>query len=274
MIRAELLKLTSTRAARVAAIVGIGGLVATQVTMVTLLPALANGTVGPGAEALGGDVPEFDLATHAAQLAAASPLGSTTGAGAIGIAVLAVLLLGVLGGTTDYRFGGIVSTALAQPRRGGILVSKAGAMALAGLMVGVAYALVSLATLLISLPFVGAGLVVSAPDLLGVFLRGALVVALLALLGLGVGILARNQLVGVLAMFGVLLLEIIVQGMVQLVTGTLPVWAQLLPLALGQAAVSPGAAGALPPVAALAVLAALVAGVLVAAGAAMRTRDI
>jgi ABC-2 type transport system permease protein len=274
MIRAELLKLTSTTAAKVAATVGIVGLIATQVTLVTLLPALASGTVGPGADALGGDLPEVDLVTRAAQLAAVSPLGSTTGAGSIGIAVLAVLLLGVLGGTTDYRFGGIVPTALARPRRGAILVSKAAAMALVGLLVGIGYALVSLATLLISLPLAGADLVVGVPELLGVLLRGTLVVALLAVLGLAVGILTRNQLAGVLTMFGVLLFELIFQGLVQLVTGSLPIWAQILPLALGQSAVSSGTAGTIPPMAALALLSTLVAGTVLAAGAAMRARDI
>jgi ABC-2 type transport system permease protein len=274
MIRAELLKLTSTTAAKVAVLVGVVGLIVTQVTLVTLLPAVASGAIGPGIEELGGSLPEFDLVTAVAQLSAVSPLGSSTGAGSIGIAVLAVLLLGVLGGTTDYRFDGIVPTALAQPRRGAILVSKVGAMALAGLATGIAYALVSLATLLITLQVTQAELAVAWPELLGVLLRGAAVVALLAILGLAVGILARNQLAGVLTMFGILLFELIFQSMVQLVAGTLPVWAQILPLALGQAAVSPGSGWAIPPLGALAALSALVAIVVVAAGAIMRTRDI
>jgi ABC-2 type transport system permease protein len=107
-----------------------------------------------------------------------------------------------------------------------------------------------------------------------VLLRGTTVVALLAILGLAIGILARNQLAGVLTMFGILLFEVIVQSMVQLVTGTFPAWAQILPLALGQAAVSPGPGWAIPPLGALALLSALAAVVVVAAGAAMRTRDI
>jgi ABC-2 type transport system permease protein len=274
MIRAELLKLSSTTAAKVAVIVGVVGLVATQVTLVTVLPAVASGAIGPGVEALGVSLPEFDLATAAAQLNAVNPLGSSTGSGSIGIAVLSVLLLGVLGGTTDYRFGGIVTAALARPRRGAILLSKVGAMALAGLATGIAYALVSLATLLVALQITGAELVVGWPELLGVLSRGAAVVALLALLGLAVGILVRNQLAGVLTMFGILLFELIFQSMVQLIAGTLPVWAQILPLALGQAAVSSGAGWAIPPVAALAVLAGLVAAVTLAAGTLMRTRDI
>jgi ABC-2 type transport system permease protein len=273
MIRAELLKLTTTTAAKATVIVGVVGLIATQVTLVTVLPALASGAIGPGREALGNDLPAFDLGIGATQLAAVSPLGSSTGAGSIGIAVLAVQVLGVLAGATDYRFGGIVLTALAQPRRGAVLAAKATAMALTGLGIGILYAAVSLATLMVSLPIAGERLAVSVPDLLDVLARGALVVALLALLGLGIGILARSQLVGVLIMFGVLLLELILQATVQLVTGALPVWAQLMPLALGQAAVSPGG-GAIAPWAAVLGLAGLVAATVAAAGLMMRTRDI
>ncbi|AWB85402.1 hypothetical protein [Mycetocola zhujimingii] len=274
MIRAELLKVTTTRATKAAIGVGIAGLIATQVTLVTVLPALASGAIGPGREALGDDLPAFELTSAAAQLAAVSPLGSSTGAGSIGIAVLAVLMLGVLAGTTDYRFGGIVPTALAEPRRGRILAAKVGAMAIVGAVVGVAYAVVSVATLLISLTLAQTDLAVSIPDLLGVLGRGALVVPLLGLLGLAIGILARNQLGGVLITLGVLLFELIAQATIQLVTGSLPVWAQLMPLSLGQAAVSPGVAGSIPPLIAVAALAALIAVVTAAAGAAMRSRDI
>jgi ABC-2 type transport system permease protein len=274
MIRAELLKLSTAIAAKVAVIVGVFGLIATQVTLVTVLPALASGAIGRGAEELGGDLPAFDLANGPAQLAAVSPLGSPTGTGSIGLAVLAVLVLGVLAGTTDYRFGGIVPTALAQPKWGVILAAKVGAMAITGLLVGIIYAAVSAATLTVSLPVAGVELAVSPGDLVGVLARGAVVVMLLALLGLAIGVLARSQLVGVLAMLGVVLLEIIVGAVAQLVTGGVPVWARIMPLSLGQAAVSPGLAVDLPPLVALAALAALVAVVLAGAGVAMRSRDI
>ncbi|GHD45746.1 hypothetical protein D9V29_08105 [Mycetocola manganoxydans] len=274
MFRAEMLKLTTTRATKAAVAVGVAGLIATQVTLVTVLPALASGAIGPGREALGDDLPAFDLTTGAAQLAAVSPLGSSTGAGSIGIAVLAVLILGVLAGTTDYRFGGIVPTALAQPRRGRILTAKVLATALAGLVVGVTYAAVSLGTLLVSLLLARTELAASPLELAGVLGGGALAVALFALLGLAIGILARSQLAGVLVMLGILLFELIAQAIIQLVTGTLPAWAQLMPLSLGQAAVSSGATGGIPPVTAVAALAALVAVVVAAAGVALRSRDI
>lgn len=273
MIRAELLKLTTTRATKAAVAVGIAGLVATQVTLVTVLPALASGAIGPGREALGDDLPAFELSSGAAQLAAVSPLGSSTG-GSIGIAVLAVLILGVLAGTTDYRFGGIVPTALAQPQRGRILTAKVGALALVGLAVGVMYAIVSAATLAVSLLLAQTELAASIPDLVGVLGRGALAVTLLALLGLAIGVLARSQLAGVLVTLGILVLEIIIQSTVQLVTGALPVWAQLMPLSLGQAAVSSGVTGSIPPLVAVAALAALVAVVTAAAAVALRSRDI
>lgn len=274
MFRAEILKLTTTTATRIAVIVGVVGLIVTQVTLVTVLPALASGAIGPGRAALGSDLPAFDLASRSAQLAALSPLGSSTGAGSIGIAVLAVLVLGVLAGTTDYRFGGIVPTALAEPRRGFILAAKVGAMSLTGLLVGFVYATVSVATLMISVPLAGAELAVGVQEIAGVVVRGLLVVALLSLLGLAIGILARNQLVGVLAMLGILLLELIIQAAVHVLTGSLPAWAQLMPLSLSQAAVSPGIPGGMPPVAAVAALAALVAVTMAAAATAMRSRDI
>lgn len=274
MLRAELLKLTTTTAPKVAAGVGVVGLVLTQLAFVALLPALASGAIGPGPAALGDDLPTFDLGSGPAQLAALSPLGSTSGAGSIGIAVLSVLVLGVLAGTTDFRFGGIVGTALAEPRRGRIMAAKTGATALVGLVVGILFALVSVATLLLSLPLIGAPLDASALDMAGVLGRGAIVVALLTLLGLGVGILARSQLVGVLVMIGALLAELIVQATVQLVTGALPLWAQLLPLSLSQSAISADGVGALSPTVALGALAVLVAVVLAAATLALRRRDL
>jgi ABC-2 type transport system permease protein len=185
-----------------------------------------------------------------------------------------VLVFGVLAGTTDYRFGGIVPTALAQPRRGRIMAAKTGAAGLVGLGLGIVFAVVSLGSLLISLPIAGTGLSAGMADVAGVLLRGAAVVALLTLIALGVGILARSQLVGVLAIMGVVVGELILQATVQLITGTLPLWAQLLPLSLGQTAISPDGVGALTPPVALAALAALTAAVLAVTGAVFRRRDI
>lgn len=274
MLRGELLKLSTTRASKAAVAVGVLGLIITQATLVTVLPALASGAIGPGSEALGDELPAFELGSASAQLDAASPLGYSSGTGSIGIAVLAVLILGVLAGTTDFRFGGIVSTALAQPRRGRILAAKVGAMALAGVVVGVLYFVAGFGTLLVALGLTGTELTAGGLELLGVLGRGTLVVALLAVLGLSIGLLVRSQVGAVLVMLGVLIAEVIVQAVTQLVTGALPVWAQLMPLTLGQIGVSSAATGTLSPLAALAALAAFVTVVVAAAGVALRTRDI
>jgi hypothetical protein len=273
MFRGELLKLSTTAATKVALAVGIVGLIGTQLVLVIFLPALASGAIGPGPDAFEGDIPAFDLATASAQLAALSPLGASEGGGSLGLASLAVLVLGVLAGTTDYRFGGIVPTALAEPRRSRILAAKALAMGVTGLVLGVVYALVSLVALLISVAATGATLSVGALDIAAVMGQGVVVVALLALVGLGIGVLARNQLAGVLTMLGVVVAELIVQALAALVSGAQPVWAQLLPLALSQAAIGATPA-ALPPLAALAGLVGWTVLILGAATFAIRRRDL
>src|SRR3546814_5519165 len=111
----------------------------------------------------------------------------------LGLASLSVRVRGVLAGTTDYRFGGIVPTALAEPRRGRILAAKALATAVTGLVLGVVYAFVSLVALLVSLTATGATLSIGVLDIAAVMAQGAVVVALLALIGLGLGLLARNR---------------------------------------------------------------------------------
>ncbi|KAA9156846.1 hypothetical protein F6B41_03865 [Microbacterium lushaniae] len=187
--------------------------------------------------------------------------------------MLAVLVLGVLAGTTDYRFGGIVPTALAEPRRGRILAAKVVATGVTGLVLGAAYALVSLVALLVSLPATGSALAVGIVDIAAVMARGTVVVALLALLGLGVGVLARSQLAGVLIMLGAAVLELMTQGVAVLISGAQPLWAQVLPLTLSQAAIG-SAPAAIPSAAALAALAGWVAIILAAAAAVIRRRDL
>lgn len=273
MYRAELLGLRTVRATTVAALVAVLGLIATQVTFVTVLPALARGDIGPGAEALGGDLPAFSLTSGAEQLAALSPLGATSGGGSLGVVVLAVTLLGVLAGTSDFRFGGIVGAALASPRRERILVAKAAATATIAAVIGLALVVVSVITLAATLATSGIPLTVGAVAAAGVLARGVLVVALLALLGLAIGVVARNQLAGVLITLSILILEPVVQATVGLITGGVPAWTQFLPVALAQSAVGSGP-GLLSPAIALVALVGLTGIVLVAAAVDLRRRDV
>jgi len=273
MLRAELLKLTTTSASKIALGVGAGGLILTQITSVTMLPALASGRFGSIPDGLADEIPSLDLATAGGQLAALSPLGASGGSGSLGIAVIAIVLMGVLAGTGDYRFGGIVTTALAQPNRIRILTAKAAAAGVAGLVTGAVFAVVSAATLLGTLAITGMPVAVEPSIIVAVLARGVLAIACLTIVGLAVGILARSQLAAVLVMLGILILELVVQSIAQLIVGSLPVWAQLMPLALTHALIGTGEAGLSLP-AALAGLLGLTAIALTLAAVALRRRDI
>ncbi|WBU37107.1 hypothetical protein [Homoserinibacter sp. YIM 151385] len=273
MVRAELLKLSTLPAPRIAIAIGAAGLALTQLLFVTLIPALASGAIGPGVEELGEDLPVVDLASRAAQLGALDPLGGSSGAGSIGVAVIAIALLGVLAGTSDLRSGGIASALIAQPRRGRLLASKAAAVAVAGAVAGLVYALVSGLALAGSLAILRTPLVLGPLDVIATLGRGIGAIACLAVIGLAVGLIARRGVAGVLAMLGILFLEPIIQSAAQLIVGELPAWAQVLPLALARATIG-AAPGLLPPAVAGAALLALTALALGIATAVLRRRDV
>jgi len=266
MLRAEILKLRTLPSTRIAFLAGAVGLLVTQVLFVGLIPALADGTV------IAGDIPveEFgaaDPGTAEFQLTALNLLGGGQGAGTLGIATIAILLLGMLVATTDYRFGGIVGTALAQPRRGQIVVGKTGATIAAGAVLGAILAVVVSVVLAGALALRGIGLELAPLEALGILGRGVIVVVLLALLGLGIGTLVRNQVASILVVFAVLLGEPILQGIVSLVVGTVPTWATYLPSSLASAGIG-GSWGAILG------LAAIAAALLGAATLVLRRRDL
>lgn len=273
MFRAELLGLTTTTATKVSALVAVIGLILTQLTFVTVLPALARGDIGPGAAALGVDLPALDLTSAAAQLAAINPLGASMGGGSIGIALLAVVLLGTLAGTSDDRYGGMVGAALASPRRGRIVAGKAMAVAVVGVVIGAVMAVVSLTALLVALAMTGTPFTAGVGDVAATLGRGIVAVAGLALIGLAVGILVRTQLAGILTMLAVLFAEPLLTAMTSLIGGSAPVWTQFLPVALAQNVIHGGSAD-VNVGAALAALAALSAAALAAASVALSRRDL
>ena len=274
MLRAELTGLVTTTATKVTAAVAVVGLIVTQLAFVTLMPALADGDIGPGLDALGSDFPVLDLAARAVQLDALNPLGASMGSGSIGVALLAITLLGVLAGTSDDRYGGIVGAALASPKRFRIVAAKAGAVALVGAALGVVLALVSLVTLVITLGATGTPFVLGLPDLAARFGLGVLAVSALSVIGLAVGLIVRTQLAGVLTMIAFLILEPVVVSSIQLVTGgTVPAWTQFLPVALAQGVIHGGTDG-LGPIVVILALVALTAALTAAASAALSRRDI
>lgn len=273
MLRAEILGLVTTTATKVAAVTALVGLVLTQLAFVSFLPALARGDIGPGADALDPDLLGFDLTEAAEQLGALSPLGASMGSGSLGIVTVAVTLLGAIAATSDFRYGGIVGAVLASPGRGRVVAAKAAATGLAGLTLGGALAILGGLTLLATLVLTDMPFVADPFETAGVLLRGAVVVACLTLIGLAVGIVARNQIAGVVGVLALLVLEVTLAAISQLSAGEALGWTNLLPVALCDAAIG-GGAGALPPTAALAGLLSLTAGLLAVATLVLRRRDL
>ncbi|MGJ9371773.1 hypothetical protein [Nesterenkonia sp. CF4.4] len=271
MIRAELLKLTSTRAPKIAAAVGVIGVAATQLASGWLLPAI--GHIDPDLQA---DVSELSTSTAERQLAAMNVLGGGGGmaSGSVSIGLVAILLLGALVATADFRHGGITTTALASPRRGRIIGGKAVAAALVAASTGLCYALVQGLLVTLAPSTMGAGGLSADPwEVAEVLGRGVLTVVPLALLGLAAGVLIRSQSATFLVLIGAAVADVTLGAILSLIPVTSS-WGAYLPLALVSSATSPDGAAGLAPVPALILLAMMA---LVAVGAAwlsLRRRDL
>lgn len=119
-ILAELSKLTTTRAPRWVA------LSAAALAALAISGVVASG--GVAQEALGTDLRVRTVLAHG------------------GLASILPLVLGILLSTSEYRHGTVVDTFLTEPRRGRVIGAKLVAGALAGLVIGVAVALTTAAT--------------------------------------------------------------------------------------------------------------------------------
>ncbi|GAA3224580.1 hypothetical protein ACFP63_00080 [Oerskovia jenensis] len=296
MLRAELLKLRTTRTPWILGIVALAGMLLVQALTIALprilsgLEGLGGGaTVGLGASPgmtadlapdLGGLT---DLGSAAVQRSMLDLLGNgPAGSGSAGVAVVCMLLLGVLTVTTDFRTGGIVPTALVVPSRLRVLAGKAGATAVVALVTGAALAVLTALGLFVGVASTAdAQLQIGAGDVLGVWGRGLLVLVLFAWLGLGIGTLVRGQVAAILVVVGLVLVEPMIQAVVVLLSGGTSSAAAWLPLGLGSLASTGQSAtsvlGGLAPMGVGVALLGLVAWVAVALGSGavtFRRRDL
>ena len=110
-------------------------------------------------------------------------------------AYVALFILGVLSVTTEYRYQTITPTVLATPSRWRLIIAKL----LATALIGVAYALACIVLeLAIALPWLAArGINAHLGSQVGAIGGVFVVLALFALVGLGVGALLKNQIVAV-----------------------------------------------------------------------------
>lgn len=193
---------------------------------------------------------------------------------------LGAVLLGILAVTSEYRHGGIVLAALAEPGRTRFLAAKAGALTVVLTGLALLLCLLTTAVLLVAVLGQGARVEVAASDVLAMMLRSLVAAVGFGLAGIGLGFLVRAQTPALLLAFGVMLAESVLRPLARLVTdGFTP--ADLLPYGLAQDAAGvtdamplvPGLTGISPAVAVLTVAA--WAAVLIAAGAlALCRRDI
>jgi hypothetical protein len=212
LVHSELLKLRTTRTARVLLTLAAAG-TAALVAIVLLLAGR------PGQPALGPD------ALRLLVLVPAQPL------------TLAALVLGVLGMAGELRHGTATSTFLVTPKRGRVVAAKLAAAAVTGLAMAAAS---SAAVLAVGLPWLRAkGIEVAIADA-GVAARVAglaVAVALYAVLGTGLGALLRNQVAAVVV--GLLWWT---QGVERVLTGILhqPGLERWLPKGAASALTAPG----------------------------------
>jgi ABC-2 type transport system permease protein len=120
---------------------------------------------------------------------------------------LFILLLGVMGMAGEWRHRTITSTILAAPDRIRLLAAKTIAYAVAGAVLSliVTVAIMFVGSLMVSAKH---DLTVGAGDLADVLWRNLTLAALLGALGVGIGGLLRNQVVGIV---GVLVLALMVE---------------------------------------------------------------
>lgn len=114
---------------------------------------------------------------------------------AAGSCFIALFVLGVLGITTEYRYQTVTPTVLATPNRWALVSAKVVTYVLVAVIYSVVCILIELA---IALPWLSARNVhVSLGSQVWPLLSNVVVVALLALIGLGTGAVVRNQIVAV-----------------------------------------------------------------------------
>ncbi|UNX54559.1 hypothetical protein MF406_17020 [Georgenia sp. TF02-10] len=258
MITAEILKIRTTSAGKILAVVALATMTFTLLVGLlapTLLPVLA----GTDSKGIGYQVDTGDQDQMLSELmSAADPSsadyqrgmldvlgnGSLGSGGGASVIVICAVLLGVFAATSEFRFGGIVPTALVVPNRSRMLLGKAAAVAAVSAVGGVVLALLTGAALLVGVgPAADGGILVAPTEMATIWLRGIVLLVLYALVGLGLGTLIRSQVAALVLVFCAVLVEAVIPSLFQLITGSIPLLVALLPFGLGPVA----STGTVPP---------------------------
>jgi ABC-2 type transport system permease protein len=259
LVHGELLKLVTIRLTY--------GLLATAAVLTVLFATLESSRAG-------------GAGTGVAPISTASGLATVTTV--TGFAMLFAAVLGAIVASGEFRHASATLTYQATPRRGRVLVAKVIVSAAAGALFGLVAGAIATGVGLAFASSDSAHIALGAATLLG-HVGGAICgAAALAALGAALGSLVRSQLATVIGIFvwGIVI-ESVIGGLFTSVRPYLPYTAAttLAGVKLGNAAFGPahgeaGAAGSLPFIAALALLAGLALAVSVLAARTTVERDI
>jgi ABC-2 type transport system permease protein len=111
-----------------------------------------------------------------------------------GVLSVPLLLFGIVGATGEYRHRTIAPAVLIAPGRGRLTVARLIAYMLTALVMAIAMVIVAFA---VGLPLADGGESLETSDLVRVAGGGLIVLLLTTALGVGVGVLVKNQVVGV-----------------------------------------------------------------------------
>ncbi|MET1005704.1 MAG: hypothetical protein ABWX96_09160, partial [Propionibacteriaceae bacterium] len=257
MIHSELAKIRYTKASVVL------GLIVVVVTALSslgtvFLPTILKALVGlndviPNATEAGElnaeQMQMLSFSTAGAQWAVIDVVGSQ-GFG-LSVAGLCAVVFGLLNVTSEYRHGSIANSVLQHPQRLGIVGAKAAAVSLSILLVSVLLVLVSAIALGVGLVSQDTPLLFSAGAIALAWIKGAAVLVLLGLFGMGLGLVLRNQVAGVLVIFGWMMIETVARPIAAWIFGSVSP-ASFLPLGLANDVVrGAGLLGEMPMTASL-----------------------
>ncbi len=217
----------------------------TVLALSSLIPTLTNWLIelqraNPGLHLTDADSGRFDglldllnLADPAYQLSLvdivnSGPLG---GSGAPSFAILCALLIGAFIATSDFQHAGIVPSALIRPKRMQLVADKAKATLTIMTVISVILTVLSMIVLFASIALTsGASLRISFFEMLPVWGRGIITLNALGLMGLGLGLLLRSQILTLIVIFALSMVEPIATAVLRMVNGEFPTYAAALPI--------------------------------------------
>ncbi|MGO2665465.1 hypothetical protein [Mycetocola reblochoni] len=164
-----------------------------------------------------GQLAALTLASPQFQVLIADLLGNA-GLGA-SLPAIAATLLGALTITAEFRRGSITGAVLAQPIRWRLILAKMTALVCAVTGAAIVLAVLRVSTLGVGLAVQAEPLLIELPDLAFRWALGILSLVLYSLLGLGIGLLIRNQIATISVIFAGIAIESIIRPLALLIFG-------------------------------------------------------